>query len=286
MPFSYNEKVKISEKALTAGVFDSDNQLAWYESTNPFDFYTSSDKIRSQFGIVKSHPAPDLSTARSNAAGPLISIVQDLSSTPKRCTRIPTNYNTFVVLSVYNDFSSIRLDNWIQPQKVPQSDGRPSHGYSIKLFDGDPLNGGTEVLTTDGSSGIGSNKSVGWVFNYDSGTLLLSSDFVVNDPWVLGFRYIGRTIDQEQGILNNIRTNNKLIGPINNINTTFVLPRSEKFVHTNYGPTVSLYYNGVRMSLSDDYLISESVVSEGYDTIHTLFIPRIGDNITADWIKL
>jgi len=112
-----------------------------------------------------------------------------------RLTPLPSVNNTFVALQVYGDFTSPWLDNWLKPAFVPQPSGQPSFGYALRLFNGDPNAGGVEVLTTDGTTGTGQLKSVGWVFNYDNGMLLLAADFaaLVPDPWVIGFRYIGET---------------------------------------------------------------------------------------------
>ena len=42
-------------------------------------------------------------------------------------------------ISVYNDASSPRLDNWIQPQLIPQASGLASNGYAIGLYNGQPV---------------------------------------------------------------------------------------------------------------------------------------------------
>ena len=106
-----------------------------------------------------------------------------------------TNNSTWAAYSTYNDTSSARLENWILPQLIPQSNGSPSNGYAINLYDGDPAASGTLVSTTDGTTGTGIDKTVGWIFNYASGILILSDDFKSNisDPYVVGFRYIGNT---------------------------------------------------------------------------------------------
>ena len=106
-----------------------------------------------------------------------------------------TNGSTWVAHSTYNDASSAVLTNWLLPQLVPQSSGVPSNGYAIRLYEGDPASGGTEISTTSGTTGTGDEKTVGWVWNYANGMLLLSDDFKgsVSDPYVVGFRYVGRT---------------------------------------------------------------------------------------------
>ena len=106
-----------------------------------------------------------------------------------------TNNSTWIAYSTYGDTTSSVLKNWIQPQLKPQSTGAASIGYAIVLYDGDPSAGGTEVTTTDGTTGSGTSKTVGWFFQYSTGLLLLSDDFKssVSNPYIMGFRYIGST---------------------------------------------------------------------------------------------
>jgi hypothetical protein len=195
--FSVLERVKLAEKILAAGVRDSDPTTQWYESTNPELLVVLSDRVWTQGGLVRQYPAANLTVARANAAGPLAGVVQDYSQ-PVDSVRLTPDVavnNTFIALTTYGDYSSARLDQWVQPQVVPQTSGLPSFGYSVRLYDGDPNAGGTEVLTTDGTTGTGINKSVGWIWSYTNGVLMLADDFAVADPWILGFRYIGDTVD-------------------------------------------------------------------------------------------
>jgi hypothetical protein len=180
--------------------------------------------------------AATITQARANAvANP--TIIQDASQfsatfsgsynpgvTALRLTPIPgTNGSTYVAYDIYNDFSSNRLKNWIQPQRHPQPNGVASIGYTIRLFNGDPAAGGTEILTSQGQTGTGANAPVAWIWNYDQGLLFLSEDFrsVVTNPFILAFRYIGETLISETLVTFNEPGNTFAVGDIvwNNLGT-------------------------------------------------------------------
>lgn len=186
-------------KALVAGVIDSESMAAWYESFFPFTFIMDSAQVWLQIDLLKENPASNINVARSNVAGNLAGVVQDLSQTTDavRLTQMTgSNGTTWVAYSVYGDTSSAVLQNWLLPQLVPQSSGAPSVGYGVLLYDGDPNSGGTLISTTTGATGSGETASQSWVFNYANGLLFLSPDFTgtVSDPYLLGFRYIGKTV--------------------------------------------------------------------------------------------
>lgn len=195
MGFSNQERINLFTKALAAGVFDANSTAVWYESKFPFTFILDGDSVWTNLAGIPA--AANLTTARSNAtANP--TIIEDLSQNADtvRLTLVAgTNDSTYAAYETYNDTSSELLKNWILPQLVPQTSGTPSIGYAIALYDGDPGSGGTLVTTTDGTTGTGVNKTVGWIFNYASGILILSDDFKdsISDPYILGFRYIGTT---------------------------------------------------------------------------------------------
>jgi len=193
MSFSQLDRITLAAKALAGGVLDADPTAQWYESTLPFSFAMPADKVWTQSDLIKANPAANVATAQANAAGPLLGIIDDLSANASsiRLTPVPGVNNTFVALSTYGDFSSALLDNWLAPVFAPQASGLPSVGYAVRLYDGNPATGGIEVLTTDGTTGTGVDKSVAWMFNYAGGILLLSSDFSIADPHIVGFRYVG-----------------------------------------------------------------------------------------------
>jgi hypothetical protein len=197
MSFSETEQRKIPFKALAGNVLGATAARAWYEEILPFDFVLPKQRVWVESGRLKALPAANLAAAQSNASSNT-DLIEDLSAAVDAVRLSPDpggSAQVYVAYSTYNDPDSAVIGNWIKPQFVPQASGLPSVGYAIRLYDGDPNSGGTEVLTTEGQSGSGENKSVGWVFNYDSGTLLLSATFAtsISDPYVLGFRYVGAT---------------------------------------------------------------------------------------------
>lgn len=327
MGFTNQERINANTNALQANVLDSNPTSQWYEKLFPFEFALPNTKIFTQLASVPS--ANTLYVARNNATSNP-TIISDLSKSPNatRLTTISgTNDFTWVSYSVYNDASSPRLDNWIQPQLIPQASGLASTGYAIGLYNGQPigavgtfqvtnfanlvngvstitiqdylgnltvftavssgatgqqfnigsdnndtasniasvinnyvgfsaqvnggtsnqvdvtqLTGGTEgngrtiitnqataigslvnfsggtgtlITTSDGQTGSGVNASVGWIWNYTVGMLLLSQDFFTQtgitkatfDPYINGFRYIGETAGSTANV-QNVRTDN------------------------------------------------------------------------------
>jgi hypothetical protein len=203
MGFSNQERINLNAKALQAGVLDGNASAVWYETFFPFGFILGSESVFTQMATLRALPASNLTTAQTNATNNP-TLIQDKSAAANavRLTLIAgTNQTTYAAYTTYNDTTSALLENWLLPQLVPQNTGSPSNGYAIRLFNGDPNAGGTEITTTDGTTGTGINKTVGWIWNYARGLLLLSSDFFTEtgitpgtfNPYVLGFRYIGTT---------------------------------------------------------------------------------------------
>ena len=198
MGFSNQERININSKSLAAGVFDANSVAQWYESRFPFQMLIKESSVLSELNSIPS--ANNLATARTNATNNP-TLIQDLSQNASavRLTLVAgTNNSTYVAYQTYNDTSSTQLINWLQPQLIPQSNGVASIGYAIQLYDGNPSSGGTLITTSDGQTGSGDSATVGWIWNYANGMLILSNDFkaTISDPYVVGFRYIGRTGSQ------------------------------------------------------------------------------------------
>lgn len=76
-----------------------------------------------------------------------------------------------------------------------------------------------------------------------------------------------------------------LAGAVNGVNVTFTTP--EKFRHDPPRAQISLYFNGQRVFVGDDFTISESGgPGTGYDTVTTLFAPVPGDKLWADYFAV
>lgn len=197
--FSELERIRIAAKSLMAGVKDADATTEWYESATPNSFIIGGEKVWTSpdVDILRDNPVSNASSARTLVSGTLAGIVADFSlpANAVRLTPIPGIKNTYAALNTPGDFTSGRLENWVLPQFVIQANGQPSFGYAVRLYNGDPNNGGHEILTTDGSSGTGINKSVAWIFDYAAGILMTSetSSLFTDDPYINGFIYIGST---------------------------------------------------------------------------------------------
>ena len=201
MGFSNQERTNIAAKALQAGVIDGNAESVWYETFFPFTFVVSSEQVWTELASLRDLPAANLPAARANAeANP--ELIQNRTVEATRLTHLAgSNFSTYVAYSDFGDASSGQLKNWILPQLIPRASGAPSNGYAIQLYNGDPNNGGVMVTTTEGTTGVGADKTVGWVWNYANGLLMISADFYTQtgivaatfDPHVLGFRYVGKT---------------------------------------------------------------------------------------------
>ncbi len=85
---------------------------------------------------------------------------------------------------------------------------------------------------------------------------------------------------------NRYRVGQNLVGPKDGSNVTFYTPGLEKFTHNLPFLDISIYLNGSRLALLDDYLIAESGgVGTGYDSIILLVPPLVSnDHLLADYV--
>lgn len=81
------------------------------------------------------------------------------------------------------------------------------------------------------------------------------------------------------------RTAQNLAGVKNGLNLVFTTPGTDKFVHNLPFLDITIYYNGVRLALLDDYMVSESGgPNTGFDTIVLTMAPYPDDHLIADYI--
>jgi hypothetical protein len=213
MGFSNQERINTNSAALQASTLDANASAVWYEKIFNFQFALPDYRVWTQYTSIPE--ASTVTIARTNATNNP-TIIDDLSQNADavRLTKIAgTNNSTFAAYDTYNDLTTDVLGNWIQPQQITQktgaSAGQPSVGYTLTLYNGDPASGGTVVAPSAGTTGTGTSKTVGWIFNYSIGLLLLSDDFYTQtgidsstfDPYVTGFRYIGTTAGSTTGVI-------------------------------------------------------------------------------------
>ncbi len=76
-----------------------------------------------------------------------------------------------------------------------------------------------------------------------------------------------------------------LVGSKDGVNVTFTTPGLELFVHNLPFIDISVYYNGIRLSLLDDYFVAESGgPGTGFDTVIMGIPPLYNDHLFADYI--
>ena len=81
------------------------------------------------------------------------------------------------------------------------------------------------------------------------------------------------------------RVGQHLNGPINGSNVIFTVPSGEKFTHNLPFLTIQVYYNGVRLTLLDDFTVTESGgMGTGYDRVTLEIAPKVNDKVLVDYI--
>lgn len=196
MGFDTTERANISLK-IAAGVFDANELGQWYDSQVPHVPVIRNRDVLTEFEKIPE--AATVTVARNNALSKP-TIIQDYSTNATAIRLSPvsgTNNSTFAATSTYGNLGdSSRLRNWIHPTKVPRSTGLMSAGYTVRVFQGNPASGGVEILAASGLTGTGASATPAWIFSYDQGVLLVSKDYRTNlsNPYILGFRYIGKTL--------------------------------------------------------------------------------------------
>lgn len=82
------------------------------------------------------------------------------------------------------------------------------------------------------------------------------------------------------------RTGQVLVGAKDGINVLYTTPGPEKFAHNLPFLDISVYYNGHRLTLLDDYTVVESGgPGTGFDAIMLCILPpESDDHLIADYI--
>jgi len=90
-------------------------------------------------------------------------------------------------------------------------------------------------------------------------------------------------LDQTFLATDRIRTGVGLVGVMDGLNLAF--STVERFSHNLPFLTIEVYYNGVRLTLLNDYTISESGgLGTGYDTVILVTAPLPGDHLTTNYV--
>lgn len=85
--------------------------------------------------------------------------------------------------------------------------------------------------------------------------------------------------------ISRFRTAQNLSGVKDGTNLVFHTPGTDKFAHNLPFLDVTVYYNGVRLTLLDDYMVSESGgPGTGFDTITVTMAPYPDDHLVADYV--
>jgi hypothetical protein len=197
MPFLPEELINFSWKGWngllgTANRDSAPNNLSVWEEYYPADVEVKPSQIMVEFDQIPI--APDLVTAQANAAA-MPARIADYSLAANAIRLTPTvNQTAFFALSTYGDWTT-RMQNWLMPQHYPLADATPSFGYQIRLWNGNPALGGTEIFPTTGKVGA----FLAWTFSYGAGAIVIASNAVAalitdaTQVYITGFQYIGPT---------------------------------------------------------------------------------------------
>jgi hypothetical protein len=93
--------------------------------------------------------------------------------------------------------------------------------------------------------------------------------------------------DQRYVAAARFRIGQPLLGPKDGINAIFTVPVGDKFTHNLPFFSIQVYFNGQRLTLLDDYTISESGgAGTGYDTIVMEVTPLPWDHLLVDYVAI
>ena len=195
MAFSDQEKIANSDKLalqITGTANAPAGEKFWFNENFAWAPVTPPSKLWNAFDSIPGAGTPAIADVNVTA-NPLILETRAIRLT----VDITSNNRAFLARTTYNNNTTPILDNWIQPSLI-RNNGELSPGYGIRLWDGDPSGGGTELSTTylPGAGGAPS-----WQFSYSAGIIVVSTDQAAAygaiasgaGLWISGYRYIGDT---------------------------------------------------------------------------------------------
>lgn len=93
--------------------------------------------------------------------------------------------------------------------------------------------------------------------------------------------------DQRYIAASRFRTGQQLIGPKDGVNVIFTVPVGDKFTHNLPFLSIQVYFNGMRLTLLDDYMVTESGgLGTGYDTVVLEVAPLPWDHLLSDYVAV
>ena len=115
--FSDSDRLKLVFKVQAANVIDAATNFNWYESKFAFNPNVTSDRVLTQFDVIKQNPVANKTAALAllGAGNPLDGIVEDAytSGNAIRMTQVITGNNTtWVACSTYGD-TTTQIKDWI-----------------------------------------------------------------------------------------------------------------------------------------------------------------------------
>ena len=245
MGFTVNETLGIDRK-LAAGVVDNASSSQWYDSKVANIPSVFNKNVLTEFHLIPQAATKAIAQTNAAANNTLISDLSQNASAIRLSLVAGTTNSTYLATSSYGTYGdSVRLRNWIHPTRVPLDTGFPSSGYTIRVFQGNPAAGGTEITTSTGLTGTGTSASPAWIFNYDQGILLISDDYkaTLTNPYILGFRYTGKTLAETLALVNNQSELDAVEAAVGlNTNGTYTAP-----TNTNYLGSSTTVLNAVTL---------------------------------------
>ncbi len=199
MAFSSGDLTKLAAKALAANVISSNHNKQWYEASLVNNTVVDSGSVWAQMTELRALSAPNIAGCVSKAFdNPEImeAFGYDSSGAIDDTTAVQltpvtgTLGHDWLLTETFGDLTSTKR-NIISPTQIPQASGRPSSGYSVRLFKGVPSLG-NEIITVEGFDG----NEVGWFFSA-ANSLAMFADDTKPDPseaiYAVGFQYVGQT---------------------------------------------------------------------------------------------
>ncbi len=199
MAFSASDLTKLSAKVLAANVVSSNPNKQWYEASLVNNTVVDSASVWTQMTELRALHASNITECVSNAyANPAIIQVFGYDATAGiddttavRLTPVTgTLGHDWLLTETFGDLTSTKR-NIISPTQIPQPNGRPSSGYSVRLFRGLPSLG-NEILTVEGFDG----NEVGWFFSAANSLAMFADDIKPDyseEIYAVGFQYVGQT---------------------------------------------------------------------------------------------